>query len=821
MPKAFLSHSSQDKKSYVEIVARQLGYHNCVYDDLTFEEGMKPLEEIQKGLDKSDLFVIFLSNSALESAWVKKELILAKNKLSEKTLRRIFPIIIDKKVTYRDSRIATWLREYNLKLVSRPTVATRRIKKRLREISWEYHPRLKEKERIFVGRNELVKTFEERIHSLDLPLPICIIASGLEKIGRKVFLIHSLRKTNIIDDSYSPPLIKLTTNESIEDFILKLYNLGFSEKMDLGYLLKKKVTEKIEIALNIIKDIQIAKEIVFVNDSGCIVTPDRKITDWFKKIIDNIKSEQKITLCLASSFRPLEYELRDFPFIFNIKVPELDKSERVGLLKQYSEFEELNLSTTDLRYFFNLLYGYPEQIYFTVDLLKDYGIERVKNESYLIVEYNTEKVTQVLMKYEKNKEEMDLLYLLANFDFINYDFLFEIIGEHEIFRKLISDFLARAICENLGSNREYIRLNDAICDYIKRTTHELNPIYKQRLEEHLSIFLDTYEEKDEETDLADLVYSIKQALISGKEIDEKFLIPSYFMKTMKEIYDSHTRYNDVVFLADRVLQSKKYLDDMVVKHIRYYLCLSLARLRNVRFLKEVQYISGPEHNFLMGFYYRFIGKNKDALLRLHEALSDRPDFPRAQRELVQVLLNIEDFESAYELAKENYEKNKNNPFHIQAYFRCVIYKKDLPNQDTVMNELLTNLSRINSDQAREMYFRSKAQYYAYCLNNKEEALYWIERAIKEFPELPYPYFTKFEICEKFGNLQDMEIVLEQLNKIISKNSYHYNSLIKNKAIFNAYKKNENLTFTLLKQLRGFPEEALENLRERLVKILKN
>ena len=61
MVRCFLSHSSKDKKSYVEIVAKHLGFHNCVYDDFTFEEGMQPLEEILKWLDKSDIFVIFLS----------------------------------------------------------------------------------------------------------------------------------------------------------------------------------------------------------------------------------------------------------------------------------------------------------------------------------------------------------------------------------------------------------------------------------------------------------------------------------------------------------------------------------------------------------------------------------------------------------------------------------------------------------------------------------------------------------------------------------------------------------------------------------------
>ena len=51
MVKCFLSHSSKDKKSYIERVVKNVGESNCVYDELTFEEGMKLLEE-NEGLQK-------------------------------------------------------------------------------------------------------------------------------------------------------------------------------------------------------------------------------------------------------------------------------------------------------------------------------------------------------------------------------------------------------------------------------------------------------------------------------------------------------------------------------------------------------------------------------------------------------------------------------------------------------------------------------------------------------------------------------------------------------------------------------------------------
>lgn len=81
MPNIFLSHSSADKEGYVRIVANQLqkhlDEHTVYYDEYTFESGMKSIEEIGKSLNNTDLFVVFLSRKALESEWVKKELLVS------------------------------------------------------------------------------------------------------------------------------------------------------------------------------------------------------------------------------------------------------------------------------------------------------------------------------------------------------------------------------------------------------------------------------------------------------------------------------------------------------------------------------------------------------------------------------------------------------------------------------------------------------------------------------------------------------------------------------------------------------------------------
>ena len=817
MPRAYLSHSSKDKKHYVEVIAKKLGFVRCVYDNLTFEEGMLSIEEIEKGLDKSDLFVIFLSEPALNSNWVKLELSKAHYLLKRESLERIYPIIIDARITYDDERIPEWLRKnYNLKYISRPSIAARRIEQRLREISWKYHPKIQEKNKIFIGRNDLIRQFEERIDSIDENIPFCIIASGLNRIGRKSYLKYSLRKTGITYESYKPPLIYLDRHESIEDFIHNVYDLGFSNTTDLGNLLTKDIYEKIDVAEVLIKDIHVAKEILFIHDGGCIVTPDSELTTWFQVILKKFKGSDRITLCIASSFRLFKPKIRHLENLFVINVPELSKTERNGLLKRYSEFEELDLTQENLQYFSELLYGYPEQVYYTVDLIKDQGLNYVKKNTYMIVEYNTELVTYVLNEYEGDNKARDFLHFLSSFDFISYNFIFDIVDEEKYYYDLLNQFLSKAICDTLGANKEYVRLNDAIRDYVKRGRIELPGYYTYKLREHLKNFLETY--TDEEKDVSDFFYSIKEAIKKGKVIDESYLMPSHFLKTIIDLYNQYSKYDEVIRLASRVLENEKNLDDRIKIEIRFYMCLSLARMRDKHFFDEVDKIKGADHDFLLGFYFRLTGNNTKAIEKLVRAINKRPNFNQAKRELVQVYNNIEEYDTALDLAKSNYENLKNNPYHIQAYLLCLIRLEKSMEKEKIIKELLDNLKKIQTEKAEQMYYTCYAQYLAFWKNEEEKSLIEIDKAIRKFESVPYPKLTKFDIAERFDQIDEMKTILDDLSNV-KKNSYLYNMVMARKAVYYAkINKNSEARNIIDCEIRYYPENAKKKLITRIESI---
>ncbi|MCP5634864.1 hypothetical protein NL380_28395, partial [Klebsiella pneumoniae] len=65
---------------------------------------------------------------------------------------------------------------------------------------------------------------------------------------------------------------------------------------------------------------------------------------------------------------------------------------------------------------------------------------------------------------------------------------------------------------------------------------------------------------------------------------------------------------------------------------------------------------------------------------------------RAKRELVQVYTQLEEYDKALSYAKKNYEENRSNQFHCQAYFNCLINSQHRVDSDNiVLKDIITTL----------------------------------------------------------------------------------------------------------------------------------
>ena len=464
------------------------------------------------------------------------------------------------------------------------------------------------------------------------------------------------------------------------------------------------------------------------------------------------------------------------------EIPELNVQERKGLLKRYATYKGLDLSSEDLRFFSDLLSGYPEQVLFAVDSISDLGLYAVRKDSHLIREYADDKAKVIVESFSNDQKKLEFLYFLSKFEFISYEFLFSLVNEDE-FYPITQGFISMSVCDQLGVNNDYIRVNQVIQDYISRSKFGTTSEYDTILSEHIKKFIEEY--TDDNRDISDYFFSFQKAIKAGKDVDNRVLVPSYFVKTIRSLYEKggSANYKEAVRLTDQILSNSQYMHSSVINHILFMKCQSLARLHDREFFNAVRDVSEPEYSFLHGFYYRITRQRPKAIESYMRVLRQRPSDYRSKSELVLLYLQNDEHELALGLAKEVYERQKNNPTNANNYLNCLFYKDDANIEPGLVEEILERLHSNQAQRAQEMYCSAKAKALAKFENKVEEAFELIEKGIVDFPDIKYPFLTLCDLAIQYRRIDKLEYALDILERTDSPKSQTYGSFIRFKAIW--------------------------------------
>lgn len=759
--KAFLSHSSADKKNYVSIVAARLAAEDIVYDEISFESGEQTISEIIRGLNETTVFCLFISDKSLESEWVRQEVDGASIRLASGALKSIYPILIDGTVSHDDQRIPKWLSEnYNLRLVTRPVMAARRIQHKLRQASWAKHPKLRERASVFVGRNTQIEAFERRFDDYSQPKPVLSVVGGPSSIGRRTLILNALQKLSLVGANKDIPILHLDRHASIEDFILRLLDLGASSDSytELN-LTERSLDEKIAISVGLLKDLAAFKERVILLDEGCLVTFERTLAPWFAAIVNDAGLAGRPLMFVASRWTLNPNTARQLsPGVFSCSLGELDTSERRRLFSRLLEIEGIGLNERDFETFSELLHGFPDEVFFAVDLLARFGARGALDRSHEIVEFNGEKASLLLQPFQNNDAALNVIRLLAQSEVFSVEFLCQIFDQDKL-APIIGDLISEHVCELIGAEGEFIRLMDSVRDYVKRNDLSLAPELLRAVK--AAVAQDIQRGNWDDFDSSRVAFLVKNALANGEPLEPKIMIPSHILRAIKELYYDRGNLRRAVQLADVLLSKERNFDPQLVQDVRYYLCLVLARLRDSRVLAEAQQIQGDEHHFILGYYYRLVGRQRDAVERLTRVISGAFVGVRAKRELVEVLLQMEQYDEARDLARKNYEENRTNQFHIQAYFRSLVLGTNPERHLEQLDALCRELEDVGSDRSRQMAMIGRALISARCRHDYR-ALDQIDDAIAAFPRVIYPVLAKFDIGLSFRNEAAMLDALSRL-----------------------------------------------------------
>lgn len=814
MIKCFLSHSSKDK-NYVHIVSKNLKKNFKIIDDEDFLQGEITKKEIIKFLEITTIFVFFISRSSLDSNWVREEINYAKELFDKGHIKKIIPIIIDKGISHADSKLPEWLSdEYNIQYIPSPNYAVKIIKATILDLSLELNPKLKERSNIFVGRAELIKKIEERMDDYLKESPVCMIASGLQSIGRRSLLKHALKKSNALRKNEVLFTISLTEYDGIDDFILKLTDLGVFES-DSKYNQSVFLIDKIRYAIDLMEKMSSINVRVLVEDNGSIVNWNGNIADWFLDIIKDSNVEN-IVFIMVSKYKIYIPNLYGSDKIYSLSVPELDKKERDGLFIRYMRFLDHEISSRDIPFFSDLLKGFPKQVFFTCDYIVQYGIFEAKKNSHEIASYSSDAASLVLNKYKDDDLYSEIIFLLSKFDFISLDVLYSII-EQEKSRGIIRELLNSSICEYVGSLPDYIRLNEAIKDYVSRFNFGQTSIFDEKIKQHAIKYINEFSDIEGNIDISDYIFSLQVALKNDHNLPSKFLIPSIFIKTIKELYNERN-YKSAIILSDRVLINNQSIDDRTIHTIRYIKCQCLARIDSKEFYNEINLLkSGVDKLFLFGFFFRITGKNSESIEKLSSYLEKRPNDIKAKAELVLAYMNDENSNKALELAKENYNKFPDNPINANNYFNCLIVKEKNDNNKKILNDIVEQLELSPFEKSREMSLSARARLIAFYDNDQDGAFDAIQIAIEKYPDIIYPHLTKAELAVHFKKLD----LLEEALSVIRKKTYNsrgqtYNSVIKYDAMVLAMKQKQDEAISLIhKNLMGLSDQAKEKLIDKI------
>lgn len=825
MKRVFISHSSEDKDFYVKPLVNRLiktiGKDKIIYDNLTFETGAKSIKEIRDLMDNTDLFVLLISKNSLSSEWVQQEIHWARE-LEDKYFQeqRILPVIIDQDIDYKDERIPEWLTQYNLKVIS-STKLSRIIFSRINQISWTNSAFLKEKNNLFVGRNQEMELFENRVNDFYIDKTNFIIASGMSTVGRKTFLKKALQKTGILKNTYSSPTISLDGHQSIEDFIKELSDL-LDNKSKINNLMQISVVKKVDIAYKLLLELNdVLGDKLLIDDQGALVTHTGELSEWFIMLINKFnEGEYKdISTCIISRYKP--YGIYQLKNTFHIPIDVLNSKDINKLLFQYSKLNGLLLEKSELADISQQFSGFPDEIFYAIDIIKQHSKQYLYSHTHLISEYSDNKIQTIIAAFSYSEDDHKVLKIISKLHVVSYESIQKILDLANMSNKIkdIERYIRHGIVKTLGVDGEYLTLNVAARNYYERQIH-----LEDKLKSIISKFVASIDINDPETDLFDENFVIQEKLISGEIVSQEKMIPSYYLKTMKVLYDSRKN-RQVVNLADVILESSEVLDNYIRNEIQFFLCSSLARLKEKRFLDEVWGVSGYKHNFLFGFYYRQIGQYERAISKFNQVLDENPTYSQAKRELVLLYNKIGEYGKAYSMAKDNYDNNRNNPYHIHAYFQSVIYQNEdripLVEKRKILEELLRNFSRIESPNARNMYLISKAKYAMEVTVDYDEVNEIIAEMKSEFPEdNTYLLLFQVDFFEKVKKVEELEKVLTNMRHVgfDKKESNYHNDYLKCQIFISALNGNSIEWKNILKKLT-VSDAAKFNIEERAKKLM--
>lgn len=758
MIKVFLSHSWKQKKFILQL-ADLIGRDFAIVDNFEFEPARPIWDEIQKSLGYTNIFVFLASKESLNSDWCQKELESARE-LEDQGKLIFCAYLIDKSVKVDDFKdnIKTWVKKWLIKTYTSAPLLARAITKRINEEIWVRYPEALPRLRTFAGRGEEMSEIQTLLLKENMSKIRALVVSGFQNVGRKTILrkviTEGIQKT--FHPSYEPIKVSLTSTSSIDAFIQQLNNIVrlYSDNNILE--LCQSAPNSHDAAIALLNKIADSNERIIIADDRCIVTPQGMFVDWFSELVQSTELSPLIHFFIASRIKPKNTEVRKLGCVREYSLAPMTLEKETLLFNQYCDVVSYQPVEKEVKPLLLQLNGYPEQVLDLVDTLKDGGLVAANESIDEIAHRFDDNMQKTLDIFRNNEHAMRLLIIMSHIGFASVDLLRKFY-EDDDFYTLMAEFCKFGLYENFGPGKEFIRLNTHLADFIDRYNLKLKGADEKAYKEKVKAMIQN-DDSDSE-DLALQLYTIREQLLDPRfSLSVKYLLPSVILQVVSELYYSEQN-ESVVALAKRMLyerDSSHY--NSIERSLRYWMCLAYCKLGRTKdvekeFFEEVDNLQGYHNAFLKGFYFRCKQQYPRALTFYNKALEQANGIEfayvaKAKHEKVIVLMSLDNYYEAHSLARENYERDKTNTFHIDAYFRCHIRSCEI--DTAVIDELISAMDSSYDSRKDHLVPTYKAEYIYRKQRDIPTALDMLEDILTKYPDRECRYTIEVykEICSK-------------------------------------------------------------------------
>ncbi|MCD9117653.1 toll/interleukin-1 receptor domain-containing protein [Pseudomonas bijieensis] len=680
--KFFLSHSSSDK-NVVEKVYEQLGAALCHYDVATFDNTSFLPEQIYEALNESTHFILFASQKALSSDWVKGELRTAFSLWMKAKIRSAMVFLIN---DGERSEIPSWLQDYVI--IEHPSA--HHISCRILSAFDDWESQIGNEPPFY--RYAEAMQLEKSVSVEPSKSPTTLMLCGADGYGRKQ-LANELFKRRFSGLARRKLSFSIEDHDSEVNFYRHV--LGITSLFTPTELSQKTkdflnlhTKERYEIIVEHIIEATRAGQAIYVDVGSAGLDDSGKITSWLEGIVLELPRATYPRLVLISARRPIFLPSQTAAAICLQKIEPLPREESELLFSWW--LNKLNISNTQeiIEHFIDLVDGRPKSIELAARTLATVDPSQLNKQKPNIAKDIQAQAATLLKAFENNRIANMALAITAYSGYISEVDLIESL-------KTITDVTPEDITDSLNLLISYgFILQDSISiklpGYLRRIAADLlnSSTYSEDLKPAISYLINANNNIDpnEKTNVSTIEDFCIARLRKGQHSIiglDSLILPSQCLRLAKEYYNNQD-YETSYTLCETAYRGRLALTDESALEVLRYKGLSAARLNKQTELTEVlnsfsnhkNSIKAKRlHAFIKGFNLRLSGSFDEALAELNTAYSSKGEGDiHILRELSFLHCYAGDLTTAERLIKKAHQPTDNNSYIIQMYIRILLAK---------------------------------------------------------------------------------------------------------------------------------------------------